>query len=154
MVRHYKNKLGGPSTSRRKQRKAYFRAPSNVRRKIMSARLSPELKAKYGVKSMPIHKDDEVQVMRGTYKTREGKVTNVYRKKYQIYIEKISKEKANGATYNIPFNTSNVMITNLKLDKNRKKAIERKAAGRAKLKGQKGPEKFTEETVSQMSTVD
>ena len=46
---------------------------------------------------MPVRKDDEVEIVRGTYKGREGKITDVYRKKYTIYIEKITREKANGA---------------------------------------------------------
>jgi len=38
------------SGSRRKCRKAHFTAPSNVRRKIMSAALSKDLRQKYGVR--------------------------------------------------------------------------------------------------------
>jgi large subunit ribosomal protein L26e len=49
------------------------------------------------VRSIPVRKDDVVEIVRGTYKGREGKVTDVYRKKYTIYIEKITREKANGA---------------------------------------------------------
>ncbi len=48
------------------------------------------------VRSLPIRKDDEVQVVRGTYKNRDGKVTQVYRKKYVIHIERITREKNNG----------------------------------------------------------
>ncbi len=36
----------------------------------MSAPLSQELRAKHGVRSIPVRKDDEVQVVRGTYKVR------------------------------------------------------------------------------------
>lgn len=46
---------------------------------------------------MPIRKDDEVMVVRGLFKNREGKVTAVYRKKYVIHIDRITREKANGA---------------------------------------------------------
>lgn len=46
---------------------------------------------------MPIRKDDEVTVVRGTYKGREGKVVQVYRKKWVIHIERITREKVNGA---------------------------------------------------------
>merc|ERR1712244_25385 len=53
------------SGSRRKNRARHFNAPSHIRRKIMSAPLSKELRAKYNVRSMPIRKDDEVQVVRG-----------------------------------------------------------------------------------------
>jgi ribosomal protein uL24 len=45
---------------------------------------------------MPVRKDDEVLIMRGKYKKREGKVTQVYRKKYIIHVQGVAKEKANG----------------------------------------------------------
>lgn len=50
------------TSSRRKNRKAHFNAPSHLRRRIMSAPLSKDLRQKHGVRSMPIRKDDEVQV--------------------------------------------------------------------------------------------
>merc|ERR1712185_213389 len=85
------------SSARRKSRKAHFTAPSSVRRVIMSSALSSELKAKYHVRSMPVRKDDEVSVVRGTYKGREGKVVQCYRKKWVIHIEQITRENASGA---------------------------------------------------------
>lgn len=51
------------TSSRRKNRKRHFNAPSHIRRKIMSSPLSKELRQKYNVRSMPIRKDDEVQVL-------------------------------------------------------------------------------------------
>ena len=62
------------SSDRNKSRKAHFTAPSSVRRVLMSAALSTELRNKYHVRSMPVRKDDEVNVVRGSYKGREGKV--------------------------------------------------------------------------------
>ncbi len=53
------------TSSRRKQRKAHFAAPSSVKRVIMSSHLSRDLKTKYNVRSLPIRKDDEVLVVRG-----------------------------------------------------------------------------------------
>jgi len=50
------------SASRRKNRKRHFTAPSHIRRRLMSAPLSKELRQKYTVRTMPIRKDDEVQV--------------------------------------------------------------------------------------------
>merc|ERR1711964_451822 len=44
------------TSSRRKCRKAHFTAPSNVRRKLMSAPLSTELKSKYNCRSIPVRK--------------------------------------------------------------------------------------------------
>ena len=48
------------------------------------------------VRSMPVRKDDEVSVVRGTYKGREGKVIQCYRKKWVIHVERITREKASG----------------------------------------------------------
>ena len=50
------------TSSRRKNRRRHFTAPSHIRRKIMSAPLSKDLRKKYGVRSIPIRKDDEVMV--------------------------------------------------------------------------------------------
>jgi large subunit ribosomal protein L26e len=79
-----------------KQRKAHFNAPSNERRIRMSAPLSKELREKYGVRSMPIRKNDEVMIVRGHFHDREGKVTTSYRKKYVIHVERVTREKTNG----------------------------------------------------------
>merc|ERR1711963_1029694 len=99
------------SGSRRKARARHFNAPSHIRRKIMSAPLSKELRAKYNVRSMPVRKDDEVQGVRGHYKGQQvGKVLQCYRSKFRIYIERIQREKANGATTNVGIHPSKVAI--------------------------------------------
>ena len=99
------------TSDRSKQRKRHFSAPSHIRRKLMSAPLSKELKAKYGVRSMPIRKDDEVQVVRGHYKGQQvGKVVQCYRKKFCVYIERIQREKANGASVYVGLHPSKVSI--------------------------------------------
>uniref|UniRef100_A0A6V2A8R4 50S ribosomal protein L24, chloroplastic n=1 Tax=Ditylum brightwellii TaxID=49249 RepID=A0A6V2A8R4_9STRA len=114
------------SSSRRKSRKAYFSSHSEARRTLMSANLSKELQARHGVRSMPIRKDDEVVIARGVFKTREGKVTAVYRKKFVVHVERITREKANGATVPVGIPASSLTITKLKMDKDRKAALERK----------------------------
>merc|ERR1712046_222545 len=123
------------SSSRRKSRKAHFTAPSSVRRKIMSAHLNKELSNKHHVKSMPIRKDDEVIVVRGSHRGREGKVIQVYRKKYVIHIEHVTREKSNGSTVNVGIHPSNVMITKLKLDKDRRAILDRKDTTKELAKG-------------------
>lgn len=116
------------SSSRRKNRKRHFSAPSHIRRRLMSAPLSKELKQKYNVRSMAIRKDDEVQVsdimkyfqnkqlklfiiqvIRGHYKGNQvGKVVQVYRKKFVVYIERIQREKANGTNVCVGIHPSKV----------------------------------------------
>lgn len=114
------------SSSRGKARKAYFTAPSSVRRALLSAPLSKELREQYGIKALPIRKEDQVLVVRGSKKGQEGKISSVYRLKFSVQVDKLTKEKSNGATIPINIHPSKVVITKLHLDKDRKALIARK----------------------------
>jgi len=114
----------------------------------MSAPLSKELRTKHGAKSAPVRIEDEVTVSRGHYKGNGGRIMRVYRKKFVVHIDKITCEKANGTTVHIGINPSNLVITKLKMDKDRRSLLERKAAGRARVTGiLKG--KHTEVTIDE-----
>merc|ERR1712033_140733 len=112
--------------------------------KMVSSSLSKDLRAKHNVRSMPIRKDDEVQVVRGHYKGQGGKGVQVYRKKFAIDIERIHRDKANGASTHVGIHPSKVVIQKLKMDKDRKRILERKARSRQNL-ADKG--KHTEESI-------
>merc|ERR1719231_979288 len=109
-------------------------ADSESRRKMMSANLSKELQAKYNIRSMAIRKDDEVTVVRGAFKNREGKVTAVFRKKWVVHVERVTREKANGSTMQVGVQTSNLVITKLKMDKDRKNLLDRKCRDKGAAK--------------------
>ncbi len=87
------------------------------------------------VRSIPIRKDDEVIITRGSNKGREGKVTSVYRLKYHIHVERVAREKSNGQSVPLGIAPSKVMITKLKIDKDRERILERIARGREAKKG-------------------
>ena len=116
----------GVSSQRRKSRKAYFTAGSTQRRKLLSANLSKDLQAQYGCRSIPVRKGDTVKVVRGKNPDREGKVLSVYRRRWCIHIDKLTREKINGQQAVIPMHPSNCVVTALKLDKDRKALLERK----------------------------
>merc|ERR1712019_195165 len=122
------------SSSRRKARKAHFQSTSSERRILMSATLSTELRQKHNVRSMPLRKDDEVEIMRGFFKGRS---------------DRIPREKANGATVHVGVNPSKVQIIKLKMHKDRKQILERKNRNKMTDKG-----KYKEEDVSPMADVD
>jgi ribosomal protein uL24 len=131
----------GVTSSRRKSRRAHFAAPSHIRYRLMSATLAKDLRAKYGKRSVPLRKGDEVKIMRGDRRGQKGKVTAVYRKKWAVYIEKQEEQKANGQNYQIPFAASNLMVTKLHPGaKSRLKHIEltlkQKELAKSKGKGQ------------------
>lgn len=70
----------------------------------MSTHLSKELRGKHSIRALPIRKGDEVQIVRGTYKGSEGKVTQVYRRRWVIHIERLNREKKNGLrSFHDPF---------------------------------------------------
>ena len=83
-------------------------------------------------------------VVRGNYKDSKGKVSTVYRKRWCLYIDKVSETKQNGATVKVPIDPSNVVLTKLKITPDRQNLIERKQAGR----GDKGKGKYTQQDVS------
>lgn len=88
------------------------------------------------------------QVVRGHFKGQAvGRVAQAYRSKYVIHIERITREKANGATVYVGIHPSNVVIVKLKLDKDRRAILERRAQGRL-IKEGKTKGKHTEETVT------
>ena len=92
----------------------------------MSALLGKDIRSKYSVRAVPIRRDDEVMIVRGQHKDREGKVITCYRKKFRIHIERVTRDKVNGQTVQIPIHPSNCVITKLKLDKDRKALLDRK----------------------------
>ncbi|KAI6648847.1 hypothetical protein LOD99_7108 [Oopsacas minuta] len=126
------NKRSKATTSRRKCRKAHFGSSSHIRRKMMSAPLSKELRQKHSIRAMPIRKDDEVTVVRGTNKggAQGSKVIAVYRKRWVIHIDKIQRDRANGITAKVGIHPSNVIITKLKMTEDRKRIIERKSSAK------------------------
>eukprot|EP00178_Gracilaria_changii_P025082 TRINITY_DN764_c0_g1_i1.p1 TRINITY_DN764_c0_g1~~TRINITY_DN764_c0_g1_i1.p1 ORF type:complete len:141 (+),score=37.29 TRINITY_DN764_c0_g1_i1:4-426(+) len=117
------------SSSRRKSRRAHFTAPSHIRHRLMAAPLSKELRTEHKVRSMPIKKDDEVLVVRGKNATVKGKVSQVYRLRWCIYIEKLTKTKKNGTPIKVPIHPSNVVITKLNISKDRTKLLTAKRNG-------------------------
>jgi len=75
----------------------------------------------------------------------------VYRKKWIIHIERITREKVNGATVNVGIDPSKVVVTKLKLDKDRRRMLERRGASKT---ADKGKGKFSDADVQPMQDVD
>merc|ERR1712113_973340 len=101
------------TSSRRKNRKAYFEANMEKRRKSMSAPLYHNLKKKYSVNSAPVCSGDQVRIVRGMFRGHEGKVIGVYRNKWFIMVECAIKKKSNAQDVKFGINPSNCIITKL-----------------------------------------
>jgi len=112
----------------RKQRKFLYEAPLHLRRKMISAHLSKELRGKYKTRSLPLRKGDEVEIMRGEFKKRKGKVLRIDTKNYKVYIEGITRKRTDGTERLVPIHPSNLKIINLNLeDKRRVEILERRS---------------------------
>jgi len=115
------------SAQPRKKRKFLFTAPVHARRKMMAAHLSKELRTKYTTRSFPLRKGDEVEIMRGKFKGKRGKVTSVVYENYRIYVEGVARKRTAGTEAQVPIHPSKVRIFNLDLtDKKRLKSMERR----------------------------
>ena len=111
----------------RKQRFRTFAAPLHSRHKLLGARLSRELQAKYGCRSLPVRKGDRVKIMRGDMKGLEGDVVAVDTKYRALNITGVTARKADGTEVFKTIHPSNVMLLKLKLDKEREQALARRS---------------------------
>jgi len=135
------------SSQPRKQRRTLYNASLHLRRKMMTAPLSHELREKHGIKRLPVRKGDEVRILRGQYAGMEGKVNRVDLRKMRIYIDGVTRERADGTPVFVPIHPSKVEIIKLDLsDKRRKEIIERRKGRVEEPKKEKVEEKASEET--------
>lgn len=106
------------------------RLPLHQKRKLLVAPLLPDLRKEHRTRSLPIRKGDTVLIRRGEFKRHEGKVTEVDVKKLRIYVEGVTRERADGTSVRIPIRPWNVIVAKLDLgDKWRRRILERKRGG-------------------------
>ncbi len=111
----------------RKQRKYRYNAPFSVKRKLLSANLSKELRKKYGRRSFPLRKGDSVVARRGEFKGKSGTISMVNYKRLRVSIEGIFRTKKDGSKVPVYFYPSVLQIKEFILeDRKRKEALERK----------------------------
>jgi large subunit ribosomal protein L24 len=83
---------------------------------IMVAPLSHELREKYKLKTFGVRKGDTISVVRGDFLGVEGKVNKVDIDRAKLYIDGITREKADGSSIFVPVHPSKVKITKINLD--------------------------------------
>merc|ERR1712225_229963 len=89
---------------------------------------------KYGCRSIPVCKDDEVKVMTGKLKGREGRVVTVYRKRFHILVERLNRLKSDNQTEApVPVHPSNVMITKIRETGSRRAILDRRGKDSADM---------------------
>ena len=132
-----------PVTKPGKQRKMLYNAPHHIRHKLMCAPLSPDLISSKGAKTLPVHKGDTIQIVRGDNKGFEGKISRVDLKRYRIFIEGLTREKVDGTNVFISVHPSKVVLKKLNLDDRWRKAVVERKKQLEKLVVEKRPVKKT-----------
>lgn len=114
------------SGSPKKQRKWLYKdSKLHDKHRLLKATLSSDLRKKYGKRNVRLKKGDKAKILRGIFSGHEGKITEVNMKNLLIKVEGATIKKTDGSEIQQPVKPSNVMITDLKMDNNRKRILER-----------------------------
>ncbi|MCX6710632.1 MAG: 50S ribosomal protein L24 [Candidatus Woesearchaeota archaeon] len=105
----------------RKQRKYLHNAPLNIKRRMVSAHLSAELRKRYGKRNIAIRKGDKVKVMRGSLRGKTGTIESIDLRKMSVHVSGTDFTKRDGTKARVSMDASNLVVTELNLnDKKRK----------------------------------
>ena len=113
----------------RKQRKYIANAPLHIKKKFISVNLSKNLRKDKGIRNIPVRKGDSVKVMRGKFKGKTGKITEVNLKKSLVAIENVRVKKQDGSKVNTFVRPSNLQIIELNLEDRKRKIIRKQKTG-------------------------
>ena len=114
--------------SRPSRNRVYKRdLPYHHRKAVFNVHLSKDLRSKYGIRALPIRKDDTALILRGKFAGLQKRVTNVSFKKSKIQLEGIKTTKTDGTELFHYVDPSNCLLTSIgKLDSGRKAIIDRR----------------------------
>jgi len=93
---------------------------------MLRCKLAEDLREEYGVRSMVVRKGDLVRIMRGQFRDTEAKVTRVDYSKIRVYVDAATTTKADGKEVPVALHPSNLLITKLELDDDRRRILERR----------------------------
>jgi large subunit ribosomal protein L24 len=131
------NKSWNKSKNPGKKRKYVANAPLHLKRNLLSVNLSKELRKKYATRNVPIRKGDTVEIMKGKFKKKKGKITQVFLKRAKVTIEKIQVTKQDGSKADVKLRPSNLRIVELNLDDRKRKIGNKKKELTKKIENKK-----------------
>jgi large subunit ribosomal protein L24 len=105
----------------RKQRKRRRTAPLHERHDQVRATLSDDLREEYGRRNVRVNEGDTVEVMRGDFAGHEAEVVDVDLRSETVSVEEVVIEKADGEEVPRPLDASNVRVTELNLEDDRRR---------------------------------
>jgi len=105
-----------------KQRNRQERASLHEKQKQVRAPLASELREEYGQRSVRVNAGDTVAVQRGDFAGESGEVVDVDLRAAAIEIEDVTVETADGEEVPRSLDASNVQVTELDLEDERREA--------------------------------
>jgi len=106
----------------RKQRNRQERAPLHEKQKQVHAPLSPELREEHDRRRVRVNAGDTVEIQRGDFAGESGEVVRVDLRATAIHVEDVTIETADGEEVPRPLDASNVQVTELDLEDDRREA--------------------------------
>jgi large subunit ribosomal protein L24 len=104
----------------RKQRNKTERASLHERHEQVKATLADDLREEFDTRSVRVNAGDTVEVMRGDFAGEEGEVANVDLRDAVVHVEDVTVEKADGEAVPRPLDASNLRVTDLDLEDDRR----------------------------------
>jgi len=104
----------------RKQRTQARNAPLHEKQKQVHAPLSPDLREEYDQRSVRVNAGDTVEVQRGDDAGTEAEVASVDLSDAVIHVEGVTVEGSDGEEVPRPLEASNVQVTELDLEDDRR----------------------------------
>ncbi|QSG08520.1 50S ribosomal protein L24 [Halapricum desulfuricans] len=105
-----------------KQRTQTRRAPLHEKQKQVRATLSEDLREEYGQRNVRVNEGDTVEVMRGDFAGEEGDVVDVDLRESVVHVEDVTLETADGEEVPRALEPSNLRVTDLDLEDDRRQA--------------------------------
>mgnify|MGYP000076634566 CR=1 FL=1 len=105
-----------------KERTRKRSAPLHERQDQVRSTLAGDLREEYGQRSVRVNAGDTVEVLRGDHAGEEAEVLAVDLTDKVVHVEDITVEKADGEEVPRPLDASNLRVTELNLEDERRQA--------------------------------
>ena len=105
-----------------KERTRKRNAPLHERHDQVRATLADDLREEYGQRNVRVNAGDTVEVLRGDHAGEEADVIAVDLGDEVVHVEDVTVEKADGEEVPRPLDASNLRVTDLDLDDERRRA--------------------------------
>ncbi|QLH78127.1 50S ribosomal protein L24 [Halosimplex rubrum] len=104
----------------RKQRNDDAAAPLHERHEKVRATLADDLRDEYGQRNVRVNEGDTVEVLRGDFAGETGEVVDVDLSETAVRVEDVTVEAADGEEVPRPVDASNLRVTDLTLEDDRR----------------------------------